>query len=100
MRLTKVLTEMGLARTGGEANRLIKQGSVSIGGCYAGCSFISTGRCDCGGWEKATQPTQDIAPRTVVKIANGFYRTIPKIDGEKGFDQLPGVCRVPEEITV
>lgn len=93
MKLTKLLTESGLARTGGEANRLVKQGAVQVGGCDPSCSFFKTGKCSCGGWVKVTDPTEEITEGFAVKVGTGMWRTLPRIDGEKGFDQIRGVCR-------
>lgn len=88
----------GLARSVSEANRLVKQGAVLVGGCKPDCTFFTTGSCTCGGWEKVTNPAQDISPGTCVKVGTGFGRTVAKIDGTSGFDQLKGVAKVPSEV--
>jgi S4 domain-containing protein len=93
MRLAKLLVDAGTARTGGEANRLVKQGAIQVGGCSSSCTFFSTGKCSCGGWVKITDPVEEIEVGLAVKVGNGMWRTIPRIDGRQGFDQLPGVCR-------
>lgn len=82
-----------LARSVGEANRLIKQGAVSVGGCDPRCEFFKTGKCTCGGWSKATSPTQEIAGQSI-KVGNGFYRCLPRLNGP-GFDQLDGIIKIP-----
>lgn len=94
MKLDKVLVDQKLARSRAEAQRLIKQGAVSVGGCAADCTFFKTGNCTCGGWEKTTDTQDDIPSGWCVKIGKGFWRRVPKLEGE-GFDQLNGVCKVP-----
>lgn len=91
----KVLVVTELARSGSEANRLIKQGAVQVGGCQPDCTFFSTGKCVCGGWTKVTNPAAEIESGMCVKIGNGLYRTVARIDGTSGFDQLKGVAKVP-----
>ena len=98
MQLDKVLFSQKLARSRTEAQRLIRQGAVSAGACDPTCSFFKTGKCDCGGWTKITDPQEDINPGWCVKVGNGFGRTVARIDGRPGFDQLNGVCKVPGEI--
>lgn len=95
MKISKALVELGLARSGGEANRLTKQGAVQVGGCASDCTFFSTGRCTCGGWKKVLNPVEDVEEGIVVKVSSGFWRCLPRIDGRQGFDQLPGVGKVP-----
>lgn len=93
MKISKLLVVTGLARTGGEANRLVKQGAVQVGGCDPDCSFFNTGRCACGGWEKVVNPVEDVQSGMAVKVGTGMWRLLPRIDGQQGFDQVPGVAR-------
>jgi hypothetical protein len=97
MRLNKVLTLHKLARTGKEAERLIKQGAVWVGGCKPGCSWFTDWVCNCNEWTKVVDPFDDVAFGAVVKVKDGNWRCIPRIDGTQGFDQLPGICRVGEK---
>jgi hypothetical protein len=93
----KVLVVTKLARSGSEANRLIKQGAVQVGGCKSDCTFFSTGKCTCGGWTKVTNPAEDVEVGFSVKIGTGFGRTVARIDGASGFEFLHGVAKVPSE---
>lgn len=93
MKLFRILVERKLARSGGEATRLIKQGAVMVGGCELDCQFFATGKCSCGGWNKITDPIMEIAPGTCVKVGTGLWRCIPKLEG-KGYDQVNGIARV------
>jgi hypothetical protein len=97
MKLIKVMVVSRLARSRSEGERLIKQGAVQVGGCDPDCTFFTTGKCTCGGWTKIVNPVEDINPRTCVKVGMGFVRTVTRIDGTSGVDQLPGVARVPHE---
>jgi predicted rRNA methylase YqxC with S4 and FtsJ domains len=94
MKLAKFLVESKLARTGMEAQRLIKSGAVRVGGCSEDCSFFSTGKCNCGGWEQITNPGQEVQPGLAVKVGGGFWRLVNRLDGQSGFDQLNGIARV------
>jgi ribosomal 50S subunit-recycling heat shock protein len=93
MRLYKLLVEEKLVRSRTEAERLIKQGAVSVGGCKADCSFFSTGRCTCNGWRKVTKATEEIEVGLAVKIGNGFWRVMTRLDGQQGFDLVNGIGR-------
>jgi hypothetical protein len=95
MKVRSVLTSEGLARTGGEADRLIKGGAVLMGGCDPECRFFATGYCSCGQWQKVTDPRAEAEKGAVIKVGAGLWRTVARIDGKQGFDQLRGVCRVP-----
>lgn len=99
MKLFRVLSSQGLARSNAEAQRLVKSGAVRVGGCSADCDFFHTGNCNCGGWERITDPTQEIAQGLVVKVGTGFWRLVTKMES-RGFDQLPGVCWVPAETPI
>jgi hypothetical protein len=98
MRLGKVLTETKLARSRSEATRLIKQGAVSVGGCEPGCGFFDTGRCSCGGWRKVTNPVEEVEAGLSVKVGDGSYRLMNKLEGT-GWDQVKGIARVPLDVT-
>lgn len=75
MKLISLMVDCELASSRGEAERLVKQGAVRIGGCEARCSFFETGKCTCGEWRKATSPTEDVKPGESVKVGSGFGRT-------------------------
>lgn len=92
--------KFGLARSRAEAQRLVRQGAVSIGGCKEDCTFFNTGKCTCGGWEKIEKPNHDVPEGWCIRVGNGFYRTVKRIDGRPGVDQLKGVCHVREEIAI
>jgi predicted rRNA methylase YqxC with S4 and FtsJ domains len=94
MRLAKILTLEKLARSGSEANRLILQGSVYVGGCELGCDFFTTGKCSCDGWKKVTSPIEEIESGLAVKVGSGHWRLMNKIDGT-GWDQVKGIGRAP-----
>ena len=95
----KILVVTKLARSGSEANRLIKQGAIHVGGCKPDCTFFTTGKCTCGGWEKINNPAADIQSGLCVKVGNGLYRSVKRIDGRDGVDQLKGVAHVPPDAT-
>ncbi len=95
LKLAKAMTELSLARTGGEAQRLIKGGGVRVGYCSPECSFFKTGRCDCGGWRKVTNPVEEVASDLVIKVGDGFGRLVLKLDGTTRYDWLWSVARVP-----
>jgi hypothetical protein len=95
VKLMKFLVVAKLALSGSEANRLIKQGAVQVGGCDPDCTFFTTGKCTCGGWAKITNPAEEIAAGLSVKVGSGFGRTVAKIDGTSGFQFLHGVAKVP-----
>ena len=99
MRLVSLLYHLNLDRSVSEARRLILQGGVRVGGCESGCSFFGTGHCDCGGWSKITDPKFEPTPGSVIKVGPGNWRIVSRINGNPGFDQLPGVAWVPEEAT-
>jgi predicted rRNA methylase YqxC with S4 and FtsJ domains len=94
MRLAKILVSEKLARSGSEANRLIAQGAVSVGGCAPDCDFFATGKCSCGGWKKVTSPIEEIESGLAVKVGTGLWRIVNKIDGT-GWDQVNGIGRAP-----
>jgi hypothetical protein len=97
MKLDRVLMQGGLARSRAEAQRYIKGGAVSVGGCAQDCEFFDTGKCSCKGWDKILDPNEDITAGTAVKIGKGNWRLEPRTDGRTGWYQLPGITRVPEE---
>jgi hypothetical protein len=92
MRLYQILVEQKLVRSRTEAERFIRQGSVSVGGCDPDCEFFTTGRCKCGGWRKVTKPTEEIEVGLAVKIGNGLWRVMPRLEGA-GFDLVNGIGR-------
>ena len=98
MRLIKVLTSSGLARSNAEASRFIKQGAVTVGGCDPACTWFTTGKCSCGGWTKVTDLSADIAEGLAVKVGSGNWRVMTRDNqGKPGpvYDQVPGITRVP-----
>ena len=98
MRLGDVLITFGLARSKGEAARFAKQGAVSVGGCNPDCTWFTTGRCACGGWEKVTDVRAELEPGLAVKVGSGNWRCMTRDNqGKPGpvYDQVPGVARVP-----
>jgi hypothetical protein len=95
-RLYKILVDEGLVRSRTEAERFIRQGSVSVGGCEPDCSFFSTGKCTCGGWRKVTKATEEIPVGWAVKVGTGFYRVMTAVD-RPGYDVVKGIGRSREE---
>lgn len=89
-----------MARSGAEANRLVKQGAVWIGGCIAPCNkrefpFV----CTCNGWHKSTNPIEDVPSGQVIRIGNGMGENrLLVAEGRVGFDQLMGIGRIPIEL--
>ena len=79
-RLYKILVQEKLVRSRTEAERFIRQGAVSVGGCDPGCSFFETGKCTCNGWRKVTKVTEEIEVGLAVKVGNGLWRVMPKLD--------------------
>jgi len=99
MRLVKALVLLKIARSGAEANRLVKQGSVWFGGCIEPCNGrLSPYKCTCDGWKKSTNPTVEVFAGQVIRIKDGSWRLVQREDGQKGFDQLPGIGRVPSAV--
>jgi len=96
-RLYKILVEEKLVRSRTEAERIIRQGGVSVGGCDPDCTFFTTGKCTCGGWRKVTKATEEIAVGEAVKIGNGHWRVMTRLDGNPGFDLVNGIGRSREE---
>lgn len=86
-----------MARSGSEASRLVKQGAVQVGGCSPDCTWFNTGRCACGGWQRMTDPVAEVAGGDAIKVGTGMWRLLKK-DGSHGFDQVPGVGRVPWDL--
>lgn len=118
MKLVKALTALKMARSGSEANRMVKEGSVWVGGCTPPCNArrccgdharLHEGqpcplpvslqyKCNCDGWHKATNPTEDLEPGTVVRVKDGSWRLLVRAVKSTGtvFDQVPGIGWVPE----
>ena len=94
MRLSKILTEIKLARSGSEAVRIIRQGAVSVGGCSSDCEFFIKGNCSCLGWRKVTDPLQEIESGIAIKVGSGLWRLMNRIEGS-GWDQVNGIGRAP-----
>lgn len=122
MKLAKALTETGMARSGAEAQRLVKQGAVLVGGCTPLCPLRATppectcqqqideilqgkeriakpcrvkhGVCTCGGWTKIINPAEEIESGVVMRIGKDDWRLVQR-EGSAGFDQVRGVARVP-----
>lgn len=96
MKLAKALTELKMARSGAEAQRLIKQGAVLVGGCVPPCNArLAPFKCVCDGWRKITNPTEEVKPGEVVRVGDGNWRLL-KAEGSSKFDQIPGIGWVPE----
>jgi len=98
MKLVKALVWLDMARSGAEAQRLVKQGAVWIGaGCTPECEFRRVSfRCTCGGQRKATNPVEDLEDGTLFRVGDGNYRMLkPRMDGKDGFDCVPGCGYVP-----
>jgi hypothetical protein len=96
-RLYKVLVEEKLVRSRTEAERFIRQGAVSVGGCDPACTFFATGKCTCGGWRKVTKVTEEIEVGLAVKVSDGRWRVMNRIDGKPGYDLVNGIGRSREE---
>lgn len=92
-RLYKILVDERLVRSRTEAERLIRQGAVSVGGCDPDCSFFTTGKCTCNGWRKITKATEEIEVGFAVKVGTGFWRLMPRLDGNPGYDMVNGIGR-------
>ena len=99
MKLFRVLVQTKLARSRSEAERLIKQGAVSVGGCSPDCGFFDTGKCTCEGWSKIKNVTEEIEAGLKVKVGDGYWRILTKVDGTAGFDQVNGIATVPAGAT-
>ena len=97
-RLYKILVEERLVRSRTEAERLIRQGAISVGGCSPECSFFTTGDCSCNGWRKVLKPTEEIEIGLAVKVGNGRWRVMNRLDGP-GYDLVNGIgrCRAEHE---
>jgi hypothetical protein len=96
MKLSKALVETKMARSGAEAQRLVKQGAVLVGGCIPPCNPRKEpyNKCTCGGWKKITNPVEDVNSGEVMRIGDGSWR-LPKKESAQGFDQVPGIAWVP-----
>ena len=97
MKLVKALKTLGMARTGSEANRMVKEGSILVGGCIPPCNArMPPYKCVCDGWRKATNPVEEIPAGTVLRVRDGRWRLLTG-DVPNKFDQVPGIGWVPEE---
>ena len=102
MKLVKALTALKMARSGSEANRMVKEGSVLVGGCIPPCNGrLPPYKCTCGGWRKASNPAENIDAGTVLRVKDGSWRLLVREGSVKAtgtvYDQLPGIGWVPEE---
>jgi hypothetical protein len=92
MKLVKALVLLNIARSGTEANRLVKQGSVWFGGCIPPCnSRIAPFKCTCDGWKKSINPIEEVSAGQVIRIKDGSWRLLTREDGKQGFDSVPGI---------
>jgi hypothetical protein len=99
MKLIKALIHAHMARSGAEANRMVKQNSVWVGGCIEPCNKrVAPYVCTCGNWKKVTNPVEDIPAGTVIRVKDGNWRLLTREDGRQGFDQVAGIARVPSII--
>ncbi|HEX5426633.1 MAG TPA: hypothetical protein VFW94_24150 [Candidatus Acidoferrales bacterium] len=99
MKLTKAMVAIGLSRSVADAQRLVKQGAVWVGGCAPPCNprqepFL---KCFCGGWRKITNPAERVETGEKVRVSSGNWRLVNRTDGRPGWDQLPGIGEVPDE---
>lgn len=98
MKLAKALVAMGMARSGAEAQRLVKQRAVKIGGCIPPCNMrLPPYECSCNGWSIEINPAKDVPAGVVLRIGSGDYRLL-KREGQQGFDVVPGIGWVPADI--
>lgn len=87
-----------MARSGGEAQRLVQQGGVWVGGCIPPCNArMSPFKCTCNGWHKSLNPTENISAGTVLRLGDGSWRLLIR-KGSSAFDQLCGIGHVPVDI--
>lgn len=93
MRLYEILVEEKLVRSRTEAERMIRQGAIWVGGCDPDCDFFTTGKCTCKGWQKITKATEEIAVGLAIKVGSGNWRVMPRLDGQPGYDQVKGIGR-------
>lgn len=101
MKLAKALTALRVARTGAEAQRLIKQGAIWVGGCIPPCNArLPPYKCVCNGWRKVLNPAEDVPAGQVVRIKDGNYRLMNRLDGQSGSDQVPSIGWIPEDASV
>jgi hypothetical protein len=96
MKLAKALVETGMARSGAEAQRLVKQGAIIVGGCISPCNPRKApyNPCTCGGWRKITNPAEEVKGGEVMRIGCGNWRLLKK-EGSQGFDQVQGIAYAP-----
>ena len=95
MKLSKALVETEMARSGAEAQRLVKQGGVLVGGCIPPCNMRqSPYKCTCGGWRKIVNPVEDVQTGEVMRVGDGSWRLLSR-EGAQGFDQIRGIAWVP-----
>ena len=95
MKLFKALVSLEMARSNAEAQRLVKQGSVWVGGCIAPCNARKFPfKCTCSGWRKVVNPTEEIKIHEVIRIKDGSFRLMTRDDGVAGFDSLRGIGRL------
>jgi hypothetical protein len=97
MKLAKALIELEMARSGAEAQRLVKQGCVWVGGCIPPCNArLPPFKCTCNGWRKVLNPVEDVPEGQVLRIGDGSWRLLPSSDPNRKFDQVRGIGRIPD----
>jgi hypothetical protein len=99
MKIVKALVSLKMARSGSEANRMVKNGSVIAGGCIDPCNGrMPPYKCTCGGWRKITNPTEEIPSGYVIRIKDGSWRLLVREGAVKStgtvYDQVPGIGSV------
>ena len=68
-----------MARSGAEAQRLIKQGAVYAGGCIPPCNARNLPyKCVCKGWRRVTNPAEDVMSGDVVRVGDGNWRLLKR----------------------
>jgi hypothetical protein len=122
MKIVKALTALKMARSGSEATRMVKEGSVWVGGCTPPCNprrccgdharlhpgqlcplpiFLQY-KCHCNGWRKANNPTEDVPAGTVLRVKDGSLRLLVRDGAVKSsgtvYDSIQGIGWVPEEV--
>ena len=88
MKIRDILTTQGMARSGAEADRLCKQGSVRVlkAECQGGFPI------DPEQWRKVLDPREEIESGLPIIVGTGHWRLVSR-NGQQGYDQLRGVGR-------
>lgn len=97
-RITHILVQLGMARSGGEATQLVKSGAISVGHCQVDCGLRQPPwtKCRCPGWTKIQDPFAQVAVAQHLRTAGGGWR-LTKREGVAGWDQVPGSGTIPCE---